>query len=102
MAGRYETLFVVLARQATRAGEIDSSESITGLHKRSQIRALLSSSSGSHVNTDCGLDRKICTNYSDRSGLLMVNAMNVSLEKLHKIPGRVWAVAMEKPTIPED
>jgi hypothetical protein len=33
------TLFVVPARQATWAGEIDSSESIFGLHKRSQIRA---------------------------------------------------------------
>ncbi len=34
-----KTLFVVLARQATWAGEIDSSESIPGLHKRLQIRA---------------------------------------------------------------
>ncbi len=34
------TLFVVPARQATYAGEIDSSESIPGLHKRLQIRAL--------------------------------------------------------------
>ncbi len=40
LAGRYKTLFVVLARQATLAGEIDSSESIFGLHKRLQIRAL--------------------------------------------------------------
>jgi hypothetical protein len=40
MAGRYETLFVVLARQATYAGEIDSSESMPGLHKRLQIRVL--------------------------------------------------------------
>ncbi len=39
LAGRYETLFVALARQATQAGEIDSSESIPGLHKRLQIRA---------------------------------------------------------------
>ena len=40
MAGRYETYyFVVLARQATRAGEIDSSESIPRLHKHLQIRA---------------------------------------------------------------
>jgi hypothetical protein len=34
------TLFVVPARQATWAGEIDSSESIPGLHKRLQMRAL--------------------------------------------------------------
>jgi hypothetical protein len=34
-----KTLFVVLARQATWAGEIDSSESMPGLHKRLQIRA---------------------------------------------------------------
>ncbi len=32
-------LFVVAARQATQAGEVDSSESIPGLHKRLQIRA---------------------------------------------------------------
>ncbi len=35
------TLFVVPARQATEAGEIDSSESIPGLHKHLQIRALV-------------------------------------------------------------
>jgi hypothetical protein len=40
LVGRYETLFVVLARQATQAGEIDSSESIPELHKLLQIRAL--------------------------------------------------------------
>jgi hypothetical protein len=34
-----KSLFVVLARQATWASEIDSSESIPGLHKRLQIRA---------------------------------------------------------------
>jgi hypothetical protein len=34
------TLFVVSARQATQGGGIDSSESIPGLHKRLQIRAL--------------------------------------------------------------
>ncbi len=37
-----KTLFVELARQDTWAGEIDSSESIPGLHKRLQIRALYS------------------------------------------------------------
>jgi hypothetical protein len=42
LAGQYETLFVVLARQATLAGEIDSSESIPGLHTHLQTRALLS------------------------------------------------------------
>jgi hypothetical protein len=34
------TTFVKPARQATEAGGIDSSESIPGLHKRLQIRAL--------------------------------------------------------------
>jgi hypothetical protein len=34
------TLFVVPARQATQADEIDSSELIPRLHKRLQIRAL--------------------------------------------------------------
>jgi hypothetical protein len=34
------TLFVEPARQATKAGIIDSSESIPGLQKRLQIRAL--------------------------------------------------------------
>jgi hypothetical protein len=33
------TLFVVPARQGNKAGGIDFSESIPGLHKRSQIRA---------------------------------------------------------------
>ncbi len=40
------TLFVVPARQATWAGEIDSSESIPGLHKHLQIRALATLSGG--------------------------------------------------------
>jgi hypothetical protein len=35
------TLFFVPARQATYVGKIDSWESIPGLHKRQQIRALL-------------------------------------------------------------
>ncbi len=35
------TLFVVPARQATQAGWIDSLESISGLYKRLQIRALV-------------------------------------------------------------
>ncbi len=35
------TLFVVPARQATSVGGIDYSESIPGLHKRLQIRALV-------------------------------------------------------------
>ncbi len=35
------TLFVVPARLATEAGRIDSSESIPGLYKRLQIRALI-------------------------------------------------------------
>jgi hypothetical protein len=43
-----KTLFVVLARQATKVGEIDSSESIPGLHKRLQIRALAAISSLFH------------------------------------------------------
>ncbi len=34
------TLFVVPARQTTYPGGVDSSESIPGLHKRLQIRAL--------------------------------------------------------------
>ncbi len=34
------TLFLVPARQASQPGEIDTSESIPGLHKRLQIRAL--------------------------------------------------------------
>ncbi len=37
---RTTTLFVLPARQATQAGEIDSSESIPGLHKHLQTRAL--------------------------------------------------------------
>ncbi len=47
LAGRYETLFVVLSRQATKAGEIDSSESMPGLHKRLQIRV-------QYMQTVCG------------------------------------------------
>ena len=35
------TILFVPARQATLVGEIDSSESIPGLHKRLQIRAQL-------------------------------------------------------------
>jgi hypothetical protein len=35
------TLFVVPARQATKAAGIDSSELMPGLHKRLQIRAQL-------------------------------------------------------------
>jgi hypothetical protein len=35
------TLFVVPARQTTSVGGIDYSESIPGLHKRLQIRALV-------------------------------------------------------------
>jgi hypothetical protein len=38
---RTTTLFIVHARQATKVRGMDSSESIPGLHKRLQIRALL-------------------------------------------------------------
>ncbi len=43
-----KTLFVALARQATKVGKINSSESIPGLHKRLQIRALAAISSLCH------------------------------------------------------
>jgi hypothetical protein len=46
------TLFVVPARQATKAGGVDSSESIPGLHKCLQIRAQ-SSNEMRHCNIYC-------------------------------------------------
>ncbi len=60
------SLFVVLARQPTYAGGIDSSESISGLLKRLQIRALVTVQTVSYIT---GFGMAVCEVSSSAPGL---------------------------------